>query len=280
MKIAEFTSIGMCLHPGETIREVCPHCKGGTTKEESFVIGRTETGKIFLKCHRASCGYTQLLNIGKNGIVIENRQKPQSGPPYQGELLKLPQPVLDHFAVQYGLSGDECYFQGWRWATHSERVYMPVWNDCRHVRGYGLRSIEEKANPKFVLNRINYDEPLIHWADSYSMRGSTYEFCDDLVVIVEDHISAAKAAPVVQTVALCGHFLDYDRIIDIAAQFDHAVLALDNDCFGKSIVYLNKFKDLFKSMKVWKLEQDLKYVSRERILRAIKNGKTDFSELS
>jgi hypothetical protein len=139
-------------------------------------------------------------------------------------------------------------------------------------RGYIARSLSG-ATPKVLTYDERPEQPFIGWAGSEINRP---------VIAVEDWVSAEKiqASKLATAVALNGTYLSLDMVTEIqsTANGQAVILALDRDAYPKALKYLAQYGDLFSPrLRVWRLEVDLKYVSFERIGKAITNDECDFT---
>lgn len=250
---------------GATVREICPRCGGGSSRERSLSLTLTDQGYLLWNCHRASCGFR-----GKKPVwgVIElaDRAAPKKQPKvFQGELTALPSPALQWFKEQFDLNPED--LRDWKFAPEKNRISIPYFALNGKFRGMILREWREKLEPRNLVYKYAADEPFIGWVHPNPLQ---------VPVIVEDAISAAKVASAGFTaLSLCGTNLSQTMVREIREVYPVAILALDADATGKAVSYAGTFRHLL-GLTVWYLEKDLKYVSRKRIQDAYYDGQTDF----
>src|SRR5574343_1738707 len=94
-------SLALGLEPGSVLREICPECGGGRSREKSLSIGLSEEGYLWWKCHRASCELS-----GKKlawGVVREQGGTPKkSSNGFSGALEQIPEAYQSLLKEVYG----------------------------------------------------------------------------------------------------------------------------------------------------------------------------------
>lgn len=254
------------LEVGQTLREVCPQCGGGSTRELSLSITLDDSGYMLWHCFRASCGFS-----GKRltwGVVHGHGATPKKRPKdFTGALETLPLEQARWLEDKFGLKAP----QNWRWAPEYSRLYIPILGPTGKHRGAMLRSTINALGPKSLTFKEATEEPWFHW---YSVEDNSR------VVLVEDMFSAQKLQQSgIPCACLLGTHLGLDKVREILTQTDQVSLALDKDAYSKSIGYAVQYKHLL-DFRVWKLERDLKYEPEERIIEAYYERKEDFSSSS
>lgn len=256
---------------GSSLREVCPECCGGSTKEKSLVLTLDEQGYLLWKCHRASCecrGKTLLWGVLRDKGV--QTRKPSKD--FTGALEKFPEEVEGWLLKEFGITRDCFRNLKWRFAIQENRMFIPIMGPPKvyKYRGCILREWKTKLNPKTLTFKTIMEEPFLNWMPQFSNKHP--------VVIVEDAISAAKVYQTgLNALSLSGTHLNTAMIREIISVNPKAILALDKDATAKAVKYAGTFRDMI-SLKVWKLEKDLKYVSEDRIWKAYFNDKVNFQE--
>jgi hypothetical protein len=253
------------LEPGQTLREVCPECGGGSTRELSLSITLDETGYMLWHCFRASCGFS-----GKRlawGVVHGHGSTSKKAPRgFTGALELLPKEQHEWLWDKFSIAAKD----NWRWAPEFERLYMPVMGPTGKHRGCILRDTTVKHEAKTLTFKEAVDEPWMHW---------NWGDCTGPVVLVEDMFSAAKVQQCgIESACLLGTHFGLDKVREVLTQNDSCIIALDKDAYCKAVKYAVDYSALL-NIRVWHLEQDLKYETVIRILEAYDERKSDFTDL-
>lgn len=256
-----------CLLIGEslgieegTLKELCPKCGGGESRDKAFSISRDSAGYLYWRCFRASCGYRGSTGGGSKGRRTTSRETNA----LESKLVALTEDQIDYFSDEYGV--DE-HAQTILWCPDREAFAFIVRNAVGSSIGHQLRWYDGRK-PKSESYPSSRSAPFMA---SYG----TSE--DGRVVVVEDPLSALKVKSTgVRSCALLGTNLDYERAYELRAGSEHLILALDRGTLNLALSYRDKFGDMFSSVTVWSLDKDLKHVTRERINRALTKGDTDF----
>lgn len=256
MSVSEVKLIASELADGETVREVCPFCQGGTSGEKSLNV-TVDDGAILWNCHRASC--LEAGGIGNGTLVrTSERREPRKArvTPYEGELTYLTDEWKDYLAQKIGWKGWHLEEGRPMFAPEDNRVAFPIFSPMGLRRGWVLRSYEPYDKYK-TLTRMDVEEPHLSF---YRPNNTPH------VVIVEDIPSAVRASRYADAVALCGGGLGLDYAWEIAAHYDTVVWALDADATTTALRLHSKYRMLFKGgSSVLVLERDLKDEQEERL---------------
>jgi hypothetical protein len=254
------------LEPGTSLRDICPVCGGGGSKERSLSITVSEDGWLLWRCFRASCGHKGRKPLW--GVVRGVQGTPQKPPQtFSGALIELPDDALCWFRDNFGLRGMMLDGLSWRFAPDCDRIYIPYIGPRGQFRGSLLREWKNKLTPRNLVYKEIRDEPFMGW---FPETGSGPP------VLVEDAISAFKVYQSgINSISLCGTHLSPNMVREILTRFPSAILALDKDAYAKAVGMAGEFRGVI-DLKLWKLEKDLKYVSEERIRAAYFEDKTDF----
>lgn len=234
---------------GEQIRDVCPFCGGGRTKEKSFVAVN-EGGVIRYICHRGSCGKRGVwLSDSEVGASLTTVSPDRYVKPWPHKQTPS-KPELADFASKYHLTDDDlsrlrpmvCYDE-----HKHKRWWYPIFGPHGSVHGGQARSLEG-VRPK----------SLTFMEDGYKL-GSWY-VCDgaESVVLVEDQVSAAKLGGIVTTVALLGCHLNDTLMLFLAKHTKHLKIALDYDALDKAASLAHRVAPYFHTVSVIPLTTDIK----------------------
>lgn len=256
-----------CLLIGEslgteegTLKELCPKCGGGESKDKAFSISRDSTGYLYWRCFRASCGYRGSTGGGSKGRRTASRECT----PLEAKLVPLIEEQIDYFSDEYGV--DE-HVNTIFWCPEREAFAFVIRNAVGSTIGHQLRWYDGRK-PKSESYPVSKTGPFLAYYGASE---------NERVVVVEDPLSALKVKSTgVRSCALLGTHIDYERAYEIRATSEHLILALDRGTLNLALSYRDKFGDLFTSVTVWSLDKDLKYATRERITRALTKGDTDF----
>lgn len=251
--------------PGEhTI--VCPVCKGGSQRAKSFSILVTPEGDAKWICFRAKCSSSP----GRTDNVLPvipmegNTRRKATVKPYYGELYQLGAEDLDYFQHRFGLTPEAAK----RWIRHDGRgaYVLPVYDRYGVVRGYTVRQPTWKgplAAPRTGWE--DYDGPKSLGYPSNTEPFQSWYIPDndpsnDTVVIVEDQISAIKAADEgYRALALLGTHLNGDRVREIQLERpERTVLALDADAENIACKLAQKWAIALPGFEMRLLAADLK----------------------
>lgn len=256
-----------CLIIGEslgndtgTTKEICPKCGGGESKDRAFSISRDVQGYLYWRCFRASCGYRGATGGGSKGRRTQSREST----PLKDTLVALNEEQTDYFSDEYGVDN---VTRNILWAPEREAFAFKIRDTRGEEIGNVLRWFDGRS-PKSLSYPESRTKPFMASYPSSHAKG---------VVVVEDPLSALKVQSVgAYSVALLGTHFDYERAYEIRGVSEHLILALDKGTLNLALSYRDKFGSLFSSVTVWCLDKDLKYVTRERISRALTKGDTDF----
>ncbi|KKK47839.1 hypothetical protein LCGC14_3151140 [marine sediment metagenome] len=247
--------LGATLSEGQSLRTICPVCKGGTSVEKSLSITRNE-GLVW-QCYRATCGVkgaTHSAASVKKGLYIRER------PTWEGTTYELPTKVRDRIETLWGIKNPP----HWYWTTDfGGRVAMSVRSQSDTHRGWLLRSITGTQRTK-VLNFMNPDEEALSWYKTQPFAAT---------VIVEDIPSALRASTYVNSVALLGTGVGLDRASEIARHSTRPlVVALDQDATDTAFRIARKWGLLWGDVIVLPLTRDIKNLNDEE-LKALLNAR-------
>lgn len=248
------------LREGETYSgEICPACKGGSTKEGSFSVSRS--GAVLLyTCHRAACGFR-----GRSGYA-----------PYQGTdagvsprkrtlpsvyTAPLNQEVANLLAEKYGISATASDLAGLSWSSEvsglfRRRLCLPIWRPDLRKRGVNYRSLDG-TRPK-ALTYLEEGEVGLSWYQRTRKKG--------VLVLVEDQLSAIRLSQYCDSVALLGTNFGSDKVTEVKEQgYRHLYLCLDNDATSTAIKLGIKLRDTLPSLKIIPLNKDIKDMTEEEL---------------
>lgn len=256
---------GAKLKRGQTSKKlVCPWCNGGLSKDISFFVTRSENDKLLYICHRAKCGKKGVIDPSiHTSISVKNIEPSEKfvPKPYTKRLERLRDSDFGYLWAKYGIPYE--YADMAQWLRPSEEpgdhpLMLPVFGPTGVIRGAVLRN-KLKDGSKVSLTFKVMDEPWLCW---YMNRLYT-----DDILIVEDQISACKAASWVTACALLGTGLNDDKIYEIISQqrSGNVWLALDKDALGKSLKLLRRWRLVCPELKILYIPKDIKDMTNVEI---------------
>jgi hypothetical protein len=263
----EVELLALGLEKGTSMRDICPKCGGGSSKEKSLSITINDEGWLLWNCFRASCGLQ-----GRRlawGVVGQPTPHPKKLPKtFSGALETIRGEVGEWFIDNFHLNPGLLNELGWRFAPERDRLFIPYYGSRGQFRGSVLREWKNKKDLRNIVYKEILDEPFIGWMPETGAGPP---------VLVEDAISACKVYQAgLNAITLCGTHLSLHMVREILTKHKEAIIALDKDATAKAIKYAGTYRPLL-CLKIWKLEKDLKYVEEERIREAYYGKKADFS---
>jgi hypothetical protein len=254
--------LGRGISIGTTCRtDLCYVCDGGASKEYSFAVTRQDKDVIAYKCHRASCGwqgYEYLDGSGAETFIPISQFHPN---PYKGTIVPLEVEDLDWLEKKYDIDLEYVIKAGWARAIEPGfALVLPVISPKGDVRGIVLRRINESGKKEIKTYKV-MDEPWLCW----------YRTAVRDIVVVEDQISALKAARFTTSCALLGTGLSQNKVDEIkkvAGKTGKIWIAFDPDAREKALEYLKQYRmycggNLYALM----LSKDLKDMSYSEIAK-------------
>jgi hypothetical protein len=259
---ARLKAIIATLGTGETCAGLrCPACLGGNGEEDSFSVTRMPHMAVFF-CHRNSCGFKGRIPIGAidreedDGVSYEVR-KPIPKLPVMEDIGEY---VYTHLESKYFLDRKTVDGAGWRWGD--ERLWMPIRDRWNTIVGWSGRSLDKRVRPKNRIVKTDENALTLSWYDSRE------NIFNDVLVIVEDQISALRMSKFCMCVALLGTHLSEDKVVDILKKAAHCsvYVALDNDAQSTIARAIAKYSPLFNEFKALMLTKDIKDMTDKEIV--------------
>lgn len=259
---------------GQTLRTICPACKGGTSREKSLSITLFSDMKVKFQCFRESCprkmrGLFYLTNAemitARNTPSalegVKQRDKDPKRKKFDGPTYPLTDKERQFIFKAWGIRTPRFWYHT---AQFGGRVAMSVRSPLYKARGWVLRDLEGTARTK-ALTYIWPEEVALSWyTHAYKpLRGT---------LLVEDIPSAVRAAPYMDAVALLGTGCGFDRATEIAKYGQlPIIIALDQDATSTAFEMLDRWGLRWNRSKVLPLKHDLKDMDEEG-LKALLEG--------
>jgi hypothetical protein len=234
---------------------ICPFCKGGTSREKSFVV-RRDASTLYYQCYRNSCD--EKGAIGSVGAVW-NQQEAASKPtntPYRGETCALSDGDMRFLTTKWHFTPEEIERANILKDIASQRLVLPVRNIQEQREGCILRDTQGRR-PKALAfwegaSTIGLHFPVV--VGEKNRRRVASE-----LLIVEDWASAERASAYMPTCAILGTNLSSEQACHIGNHYRKVAVALDADATVKaSALVYKRCGILFDSCRVVPLPKDIK----------------------
>ena len=265
------------LEIGTGSRTYCPDCHGGSSKEKSLSLYRSNNFTAHATCFRASCDFgTKKFKLYHADGELITAQTPEKArrmttKNYQPTPTKLTLPAKNWLKRKFNFSeGQLAYAQVQM--LNDGRIVYPIFASNRARRGYVLRRYHNKpltGDPTIHPTSIPKAMNLLSRPDSVVM---SWYFKDkgagrsaDTLIITEDIPSSVRCIDHCDSVALLGTVLSEDKIKEIRKlKYKHIYLCLDADANKKIVRSIAKHRALL-DMKTKFLPKDLKDMSTEEL---------------
>lgn len=237
---------------GDTGKQVCPKCSGGSTGEKSFKITNVG-GRAFGRCYRASCQY-KTWGGGMGSTHVSQRVRH-----YTGATRILSTFDYAMFADKYLLTDKEIRDAGLCTDIDTGRIVFNIRSNAGEIVGHQLRSYDGQT-PK----TLTYGYPSPHFP--VALRGET-------VVLCEDILSSIRIARYVPAVALLGTRVSDDLIaLLIQNGIKNVYIALDKDARRHANMLSMRYGIFFKVLQVLKVERDVKDCSEQEVINLLRGA--------
>lgn len=255
--------MSLSLHEGEQLTGLlCPFCSGGQHKERSFSL-KQETCWVYYKCHRASCDkkgrtfYSQSRSDHTDtGWITEKETELTPFKKATKSLERVPDNIKKILEDKYYYNTTDIARLDAMWSGDMQRLWSPIKTPVNRVIGGVLRTFDKSVKPKSYTLLNEYDNPCMAF---YKCHINNWE----KVIIVEDQLSACRAANTVSSAALCGtnfQLMHARKLSQLDPEM--VVFCLDGDAFAKGLELVTKWGGMFKACKVVKPPRDLKDMPR------------------
>lgn len=224
-------------------------------------------------CHRSKCGRAGRIDSDSNGSwrVSASEEPPKKEPRiYTGTTVPVGEDNLKLLSERFGLAQGELDRWGVLEDQRTRACVVPIRGPYGESRGVSLRKFEPKWNDIY-RDPASDGQPLLGWLVLRQELKPDASLRDQPVVLLEDAFSAIKCARQFGSVILFGTHINLGGMLEVVKETDNIVLALDRDAYDKAVKLKQRFNYIAPSMRVVRLERDLKYESDERI-KAIVEG--------
>ena len=234
---------------------LCPFCSGGDKKEKTFSMKRTESSVSYI-CHRASCGKRGNMQLIGPAPEKEESAKTELHKFSKAKLSPiLPNSIVQLLVEKYHYSTLDIARLSAEWCEDMDRIFIPIFSYNNINVGGVFRSMSGEI-PKAYTYHFNLNYPSISF---YNNHVSVYKN----IIIVEDQLSACRAANTATAVALHGTNLNLLAAREICHRNpNHVVICLDGDAFNKGLQLQEKWGGLSNRCTIVKPPKDLKDMPR------------------
>jgi hypothetical protein len=235
--------------------ELCPACRGGTTKERTFSVSKRD-GRLLWKCHRNSCGFKGSERTAAQTDSGARTKVPECRGVVGRTILRNSEPlageVRKYLLERYGIREEAIAKYELGWDTETNRLCLPVQDFLGNRLGVNLRALDNRQ-PK---TKLHAEDNALSWYVNHTTPD---------IIIVEDQFSAIRFSDYLCSVALLGTHLNEERLQEIKKHAKGNVfLALDKDAWAKAVGYSIKYRSTLKLI-LLRLNKDGKDMSNEEM---------------
>lgn len=238
------------LPDGMTARRDCPVCRGFKT----FTASNRE-GFLVWNCYKAGC---RLHGGVKTHMTAEDvRAKLAGKQSKEGKLFERPDyivPIGANRAAQAWLQ-QWCLDVELMWDVREDRIVFPIYNDGAVVDATG-RAVGNRM-PKWK----RYGNSSVPYVVGDTRQAVVVEDCISAAVVAQEVVGATGIGIMGTSLSLEQKNFLRDR------NFSRIVVALDADALPKTIAMAKELQNAASSIKVLKLNNDLKYRDTEDLNR-------------
>lgn len=254
------TQEGVKLDVGATKNVDCCFCEGGDRHDRNTLsITRDSTYLLLYICHRVKCGARGRLMSSRGDAPEPSAQKKFIPNPYKRPVQELSIDELAIISDLWYVDLEDVYDAGWAVAGQEDGLLpllIPVISPTGVIRGHVLR-IQNKDGTKTVRSFKTADEPWLAW----------YVQNSDHIVVVEDQISALRAAEFCTSVALLGTEMSQEKFEEIVRVAGNKTiwLALDKDALKKGFELLKRYRLYFPNLNLLFIQKDIKNLTTSQL---------------
>lgn len=252
---------GFSIAVGTTRNIDCVFCEGGERADRNTLsVTRDSDHLVLYVCHRAKCGVRGRILLGGGGYQTTSPQRKFIPSPYKGTVQELTIDDMSYISDKWAVDLEDVFNAGWAVAAQEDvflPLVMPVISPVGVIRGHVLR-LQNKDETKTVKSYKVADEPWCAW----------YVQNSDDIVVVEDQISALRAAEFCTSVALLGVEMSQEKFEEIVrvAGTRKVWIALDRDAIRKGFDLLKRYRLYFPNLNLLFIQKDIKNMSTAELL--------------
>lgn len=228
--------------------EECPECGSADN------LGVWEDGhKWCFGCHYYVP--SSILSIKSMEQVFESKQ--------ESKLDSLPYDVTTNIPKEpygwlkkYSLTNEEIVNNNLLWSSSAQMLIFPYYGDNNEIIFWQGRYFPARK-PKVYTGGDNNHIVLLRCSNLYP----------STVVVVEDPVSAIKVSRIADCHPLFGSNLSIHNATHLSRYYDNLILWLDQDKTKEMIKFAERYKFLFKNIKIISTEKDPKENSDEELRR-------------
>lgn len=258
---------------GET-RVVCPHCGGGSSKERSLSIKRNKPLVASYTCWRATCdlGYGN-VNLHGDGKALFNSKMAPKDIKKTGRGVRsapLRERHARYLKRYYGLTDALLAYGLVKSTARDGRIIFNIFSPDRKRRGKTVRVYKELlttfSDPVTFPKCINEMSSENAVSQSWYYKGRELRKKTDILIVVEDIVSALRINPYYDSVALLGTVFNSAKQREIRMQkYKHVFMCLDKDATRTAARYSKTAGVNVPGLKVKFLDKDIKNMNEQEL---------------
>jgi hypothetical protein len=253
----EIRLVAESMGVGETIRQVCPSCYGGSKKERSLTITVFPSLQVRYNCFRESCDIhgafflhnaepIRTSSLEDTPIIRDFKPVQPKRKLFNGHTYPLTEFEVDWIYKAWGITCPPFWYHT---PQYGGRIAMSIRGPSYTHRGWVLRDIEGYSANK-ALTYVDEKETPLSWYRNRELKGT---------IIVEDIPSAVRASKYINSVALLGVGAGLDRAMEIDENAPRPIyIALDQDAIREAFAMADRWGLLWGQVTVLPLKQDIK----------------------
>jgi hypothetical protein len=166
---------------------------------------------------------------------------------------------------KYSLTNEEIVNNNLLWSSSAQMLIFPYYGDMDKTHENSNEIIFWQGRYFPTRKPKVYTGGDINHITILSSTGSNH----NNIVVVEDPVSAIKVSRVVDCCPLFGSHLSMHKVTKLSRYYDNLILWLDQDKTKEMIKFAERYKFLFKNVKIVSTEKDPKEYSTEEITNFI-----------
>ena len=250
---------------GRSTHQLCPVCGGGTSRERSLVVSRSDSA-LFYKCYRNKCGWHGVISSVPTDREVSNRVKRERPPDtYNGQTRILVEEDIAFLQDKFELSREMIVQNRVKRNLDNGKCAFPI----IALDGREIGILDRDFRPGVTKAKVfwfSYKVPKLHFPrelnEKYTRR----------IFIVEDILSAMKINQLgrVAVCAILGTSISDDTMKYLSSITDSITLMLDPDAIQTANRYRKRYNLLFKQpIGVVQLKEDPKDTPFEELQEKI-----------